>query len=112
MKGTSLVGSFVAAHSEKFSISTRMMSSSSRCPSAALTLGAGVGVGELVAEGAGQGDGEGVGVGDCALVEKARRPSSSPASRVRLGTSLFIVTFVVGVNVRQAADCSFNLSKR
>src|SRR5436190_1322037 len=68
MKGTSFVASCVAAHSEKWSTSTPTISSSSRWPSTAITLGArgGAGAGELAGVGVGVTVGVVVTEGPCA----------------------------------------------
>src|SRR5437870_4430830 len=62
MKGTSFVASCVAAHSEKWSTSTTTISSSSRWPSNAITLGAREGAGAEELAGMGVGATAGVGV--------------------------------------------------
>ncbi len=63
---------------------TRMMSSSSRLPSIAITFGAAAGVDEPAGDGVAVGEGETVGDGVCALVVACAKTKSSNAANANL----------------------------
>src|SRR6266446_3917120 len=98
MKGTSLVASCVAANSEKWSTSTPTISSSSRWPSNAITLGArrGPGAGELAGAGVGVTVGVGVAGGLCAPAFLMVGATRNNAQSIKNPAILFcLIVFII-----------------